>query len=135
MSEQEIFDLGSNFIRTQLATIQGASAFPRPMAGKQRMVMVDINPEALFSRGLSATDVSAALNKESVILPTGERQDRLPRISRGDEQHPSVVDQFNRLPVKSVNGSTIYMRDIAQVRDGYMVQTNIVRHNGDAARC
>jgi multidrug efflux pump subunit AcrB len=130
MSEQEVFDLGSNFIRTQLATIQGASV-PPPYGGKQRMVMVDINPDALFSRGLSATDVSAALNNESVILPTGSTKigSREYRVEMNNT--PTVVDQFNRLPIKTVKGSTIYMRDIAQVRDGYMVQTNIVRHNGE----
>ena len=129
MSEQEVFDLGSNFIRTQLATIQGASV-PPPYGGKQRMVMVDIDPQALFSRGLSATDISAALNNESVILPTGSAKigSREYRVEMNNT--PSVVEQFNGLPVKSIKGTTIYMRDIAQVRDGYMVQTNIVRHNG-----
>ncbi len=130
MSEQEVFDLGSNFIRTQLATIQGASV-PPPYGGKQRMVMVDINPDALFSRGLSATDISAALNNESIILPTGSAKigSREYRVEMNNT--PEVVGQFNALPVKTVNGSTIYMRDIAQVRDGYSVQTNIVRHNGE----
>ncbi len=129
LSEQEVYDLGTNFIRTQLATIQGASV-PPPYGGKQRMVMVDINPDALFSRGLSATDISAALNNESVILPTGSAKigSREYRVEMNNI--PSVVAQFNSLPVKSVGGSTIYMRDIAQVRDGYMVQTNMVRHNG-----
>jgi multidrug efflux pump subunit AcrB len=130
MSEQEVFDLGSNFIRTQLATIQGASV-PPPYGGKQRMVMVDINPQALFSRGLSATDISAALNTQSVILPTGSAKigSREYRVEMNNT--PEVVGQFNSLPIKTVNGSTVYMRDIAQVRDGYMVQTNIVRHNGE----
>jgi len=130
LSEQEVFDLGSNFIRTQLATIQGASV-PPPYGGKQRMVMVDINPDALFSRGLSATDISSALNNQSVILPTGSTKigSREYRVEMNNT--PDVVDQFNSLPIKSVKGSTIYMRDIAQVRDGYAVQTNIVRHNGE----
>jgi multidrug efflux pump subunit AcrB len=130
MSEQEVADLGSNFIRTQLATIQGASV-PPPYGGKQRQIMVDINTDALFSRGLSATDISAALNNESVILPTGSAKigSREYRVEMNNT--PEVVEQFNRLPIKSVKGSTIYMRDVAQVRDGYMVQTNIVRHNGE----
>ncbi len=129
MSEQEIYDLGSNFIRTQLATIQGASV-ATPYGGKQRMVMVDINPGALFSRGLSATDISAALNNESVILPAGSAKIGTKEYRVEMNNTPTIVDQFNRLPIKSVNGTTIYMRDVAQVRDGYMVQTNIVRHNG-----
>ena len=130
LSEQDIADLGSNFIRTQLATIQGASV-PPPYGGKQRQIMVDINTDALFSRGLSATDISAALNNESVILPTGSAKIG-PREYRVEMNNtPSVVEQFNGLPVKSMKGTTIYMRDIAQVRDGYAVQTNIVRHNGE----
>jgi len=130
MSEQEVFDLGTNFIRTQLATIQGASV-ASPYGGKQRAVMVDIDPQALFSRGLSATDISAALNLESIILPSGSAKigSREYRVEMNNT--PSVVEQFNRLPIKSIKGSTIYMRDIAQVRDGYQVQTNIVRHNGE----
>ncbi len=130
MSEQEIYDLGSNFIRTQLATIQGASV-PSPYGGKQRQIMVDINTDALFSRGLSATDISAALNDQSIILPTGSAKigSREYRVEMNNT--PDVVDQFNHLPIKSVKGTTIYMRDVAQVRDGYAVQTNIVRHNGE----
>ncbi len=130
MSEQEVADLGSNFIRTQLATIQGASV-PPPYGGKQRQIMVDINPQALFSRGLSATDISAALNTQSVILPTGSAKigSREYRVEMNNT--PEVVAQFNSLPIKSIKGSTIYMRDVAQVRDGYMVQTNMVRHNGE----
>ena len=129
LSEQEIQDIATNFIRTQLATIQGASV-PPPFGGKQRVVMVDINPDALFSHGLSATDISAALNKESVILPAGSAKIGAREYRVEMNNTPSVVDQFNRLPVKTVNGSTIYMRDVAQVRDGYTVQTNIVRHDG-----
>ncbi len=129
LSEQEIQDIATNFIRTQLATIQGA-AVASPYGGKQRVVMVDINPDALFSRGLSATDISAALNNQSIILPAGSAKIGTKEYRVEMNNTPSVVDQFNRLPIKSVNGTTIYMRDVAQVRDGYMVQTNIVRHNG-----
>ena len=129
LSEQEIYDLGTNFIRTQLATIQGASV-PPPYGGKQRQVMVDLNPEALYGRGLSPTDIANALNTESVILPTGSAKIGSREYRVEINNTPDVVDQFNRLPIKSVNGTTIYMRDVAQVRDGYLVQTNIVRHNG-----
>src|SRR6516225_4008482 len=129
LSEQEVFDLGSNFIRTQLATIQGASV-PPPYGGKQRQIMVDINPQQLFARGLSAGDVSTALNAQSVILPAGSAKigSREYRIEMNNT--PQIVEAFNRLPIKTVNGGTIYMSDVAQVRDGYQVQTNIVRHNG-----
>jgi multidrug efflux pump subunit AcrB len=129
MSEQEVFDLGSNFIRTQLATIQGASV-PPPYGGKQRQIMVDINPQQLYARGLSAGDISTALNSQSIILPAGSAKigSREYRIEMNNT--PQIVEAFNHFPIKTVNGSTIFMNDVAQVRDGYQVQTNIVRHNG-----
>ena len=129
LSEQEVYDLGNNFMRTQLATIQGASV-PPPSGGRQRTIMVDIDPHALFARGLSATDVSAALNTQNVILPTGSAKIGAREYRVEMNNSPTVVEAFNRLPLKSVNGSTTYMGDVAQVRDGYTVQTNIVRHNG-----
>ncbi len=129
LSEQEQYDLGSNFIRTQLATIQGASV-PPPYGGRQRTIMVDINPQALYARGLSATDVSSALNTQSVILPAGSAKigSREYRVEMNNA--PTIVDAFNQLPLKSMGGKTVYIHDVAQVRDGYTVQTNVVRHNG-----
>src|SRR5579872_916882 len=129
LSEQQIFDLGLNFIRTQLATVQGA-AVPLPYGGKFRQVMVDLNPEALYAKGLSPTDISAALGQQSLILPAGDA-----KIGDIDYQvklnnSPLILDQLNDLPVRVVNGATVYMRDVAQVRDGYAVQTSIVRTNG-----
>jgi multidrug efflux pump subunit AcrB len=129
LSEQEQYDLGSNFIRTQLATIQGASV-PPPYGGRQRTIMVDINPQALYARGLSATDVSSALNTQSVILPAGSAKigSREYRVEMNNA--PTIVEAFNQLPLKSMGGKTVYIHDVAQVRDGYTVQTNVVRHNG-----
>ena len=129
LSEQQIFDLTLNFIRTQLATVQGASV-PLPYGGKFREVMVDLNPEALYAKQLSPTDVSNALSQQSLILPAGDA-----KIGDIDYQvklnnSPVILDQLNDLPVKVVNGATVYMRDVAQVRDGYAVQTSIVRTNG-----
>ncbi len=129
LTEQEEYDLGYNFIRTQLANIQGAS-IPLPYGGRPKQVMIDINPQALFSHGLGAADVSDALNSQNLILPTGFAKIGNREYSVQLNNSPTVVDAFNRLPIKTVNGTTIYMRDIAQVRDGYAVQTNIVRHNG-----
>ncbi|PYT15781.1 MAG: RND transporter [Acidobacteria bacterium] len=129
LTEQEEYDLGYNFIRTQLANVQGAS-FPTPYGGRPKQIMVDINPQALFARGLSASDVSAALNLQSLILPTGTAKIGSREYSIQLNNSPTVVEAFNRLPVKSVNGTTIYIRDVAQVRDGYAVQTNMVRHDG-----
>ena len=129
LSEQELFDLGQNFIRTQLATIQGA-AVPLPYGGKFRAVMVDLNPEQLFAKGLSPADISTALGNQNLILPAGDI-----KIADKDYQvrlnsSPRILDAINALPVKVVNGATVYMRDVAQVHDGYNPQTSIVRTNG-----
>jgi multidrug efflux pump subunit AcrB len=129
MSEQELFDYGQNFIRTQLATIQGASV-PLPYGGKFRSVVVDLDPEQLFAKALSPADVSAALGNQNLILPAGTA-----KIGDKDYQiklnsSPRVLDEMNNLPVKVVNGATVYLRDVAQVHDGYSVQTSIVRTNG-----
>ena len=129
LSEQAIFDLGLNFIRTQLATVQGAAA-PLPYGGKFRMVMVDLNPDQLYAKGISATDVSAAISAQSIILPAGDA-----KIGNIDYQikvnsSPKILDQLNDLPIRTVNGAQVYIKDVAQVRDGFAVQTSIVRTNG-----
>jgi CzcA family heavy metal efflux pump len=129
LTEQEEYDLGYNFIRTQLANIEGAS-IPLPYGGRPKQVMIDINPQALFSHGLGANDVADALNNQNLILPTGTAKIGTREYSVQLNNSPAIVDAFNNLPVKTVNGTTVFMRDIAQVRDGYAVQTNIVRHNG-----
>jgi len=129
LSEQELYDLGQNFIRTPLATIQGA-AVPSPYGGKYREVMVDLNPELLFSRGLTPIDVSNALSNQNLILPAGNAKigdkDYLVKVNSS----PRVLAEMNNMPVKVVNGATVYLGDVAQVHDGYAVQTNIVRTNG-----
>jgi multidrug efflux pump subunit AcrB len=129
MSEQELFDMGQNFIRTQLATIRGA-AVPLPYGGKFRSVVVDLDPEQLFAKGLSPADISAALGNQNLILPAGTA-----KIGDKDYQvklnsSPRILNEMNDLPVKVVNGATVYLRDVAQVHDGYNVQTSIVRTNG-----
>ncbi len=129
LSEQELFDLGQNFIRTQLATIQGA-AVPLPFGGRYRQVMVDLNPDQLYAHQLSPADVSNALGLQNLIYPAGTA-----KIGDKDYQiklnsSPRVLNDLNYLPVRVVNGATVYMRDVAQVRDGYAVQSSIVRVNG-----
>src|SRR5229473_5023054 len=129
MSEQEIYDYGLNFIRTQMATVQGAS-LPLPYGGKPRQIMVDLDPKAMFANSLSATDVAGAINAQNLIVPAG--------VARmGDREYnvrlnssPELVAALNDLPVKQAHGATIYVRDVAQVRDGYAVQNNIVRQDG-----
>src|SRR2546428_2299887 len=129
LSEQQLFDFGNNFIRTQLATIQGA-ATPFPYGGKQRLVSVDTDPAALQSKGLSAVDIVNAVNQQNLILPTGTA--KLGTLEYAVEMNgsPRSVGELNDLPVKTVNGATIYMRDVAHIRDGFSPQTNAVLANG-----
>src|ERR1700686_864932 len=129
LSEQALFDFGNNFIRTQLATVQGA-ALPFPYGGKQRLISVDLDTTTLQSKGLSATDIVNAVNAQNLILPTGTV--KLGSLEYTVEMNgsPQTVAGLNDLPIKTVNGSTIYMRDVAHIRDGFSPQTNIVRANG-----
>src|SRR5690242_3214535 len=129
LSEQQLFDFGNNFIRTQLATVQGA-ALPYPYGGKQRDISVDIDPEALQAKGLSAVDIVNAVAAQNLILPTGTA--KLGPLEYNVELNgsPQSVAELNDLPVKTVNGTMIYVKDVGHVRDGYSPQTNIVRING-----
>jgi multidrug efflux pump subunit AcrB len=129
LSEQELFDLGQNFIRTQLATIQGA-AIPLPYGGKFRQVMVDINPDQLYAKQLSPVDISNALATQNLILPAGDAKIGAIDYQVKMNSSPRVLSEMNRLPIKIVNGAAVYLGDVAQVRDGYSVQTSIVRANG-----
>jgi multidrug efflux pump subunit AcrB len=129
LSEGQLYDLGYNFLRTQLATTQGAS-FPLPYGGKPRQIMVDLDTNAAYARGLSASDVSTALNAQNLILPTGSVKIGTREYRVELNNAPLLAEAFNDLPVKTVNGTTIYLRDVAHVRDGAAVQTNIVRHDG-----
>ncbi|HEY2012802.1 MAG TPA: efflux RND transporter permease subunit [Bryobacteraceae bacterium] len=129
LSEQQLYDYGQNFIRTQLATVQGASV-PLPYGGKSPAIMVDIDPNALYAKHLSATDISTAMNVQSPVLPAGTAKvgDREYVVQMNSS--PLTVQGLNDLPIRTVNGATVYVRDVAQVRSGYNVQTNIVRANG-----
>ena len=129
LSEQELFDLGLNFIRTQLATVQGA-ALPLPYGGKWRQVMIDLNPDELYAKHLSPLDISNALTLQNLILPAGTAKLGAIEYQVKVNSSPVTLDEMNNLPIKTVNGATVYMKDVAQVRDGYQVQTSIVRANG-----
>lgn len=129
LTEQELYDYGQNFIRTRLATVPGISV-PLPYGGKVRSVMVDLNPGALYGKGLSATDVSNALGLQNLILPTGTVKVGTREYLIQLNSSPDLVSGLNDVPIKTVNGAPVYMRDVAQVRDGYQVQTNIVRADG-----
>ncbi|HEY7304599.1 MAG TPA: efflux RND transporter permease subunit [Bryobacteraceae bacterium] len=129
LKEQEIFDLGNNFIRTPLGTVQGASV-SYPLGGKQRSVMVDLNLDELYAKQLSPIDISNALNNQNLILPAGTAKFAQTEYQIRLNSSPVVLDDLNNLPIKTVNGATVYMKDVAQVRDGFSVQNNIVRTNG-----
>jgi len=129
LSEQQLFDYGNNFIRTQLATVQGAS-MPYPYGGKQRLISVDINPAALQAKGLTPVDIVNSVNAQNLILPTGTAKLGLLEYNVEMNGSPTSVAELNDLPVKTVNGSTIYLREVAHVRDGFAPQTNVVMANG-----
>jgi len=129
LSEQQLNDLGQNFLRPQLVTVPGA-VVPFLYGGKQRQVMIDLNPGLLQSKGLAPQDVLTAVQQQNLILPSGtakmgpfEYDVRLNASMR-------TVPELNDLPVKVVGNSTIYLRDVANVRDAFAPQTNIVRQDG-----
>ena len=132
LSEAQIFDLGNSILRTGLATVQGAS-MPFPYGGLQRQVQVDLNPNALRANGLSASDVTGAIAAQNLILPSGTQK-------IGDLEYfielnasPTNISDLNDIPVTVRNGTVIYVRDVAHVRDGYPPQTNMVRRDGHRA--
>ena len=129
LSETQLYDLATNTMRLQLATVQGA-ALPLPYGGKAREIMVDLNPEALYAKGVSPADVSNAINAQSLVLPSGTAKFGEREYFVRLNSSPDVASMLNDIPIKTVNGTTIYVRDVAQVRDGYAVQTNLVRENG-----
>jgi multidrug efflux pump subunit AcrB len=129
LSEQQLFDLGLNTIRTPLVTVPGA-AIPLPYGGKQRQVAVDVKPEALQARGLSAQDIANALAAQNVLTPVGSQKIDALEYTIQLNNAPSAIEELARLPVKVVNGATIYLGDVADVHDGNAPQTNIVHVDG-----
>src|SRR5438874_2892959 len=129
LSEQQLNDIGLNFLRTQLVTVPGA-AVPYPYGGKQTQVMIDLNPALLQSKGLSATDVVNAVNLQNLVLPSGTTKIGEFEYDVDLNGAPRTVQELNDLPVKQVGNSTIYLRDVAHVREGFAPQTNVVRHDG-----
>jgi CzcA family heavy metal efflux pump len=130
LSEQELNDLGTNFLRVQLVTVPGA-AVPWPYGGKQRQIMIDLDPAQLQSKSLSPMDVVNALGNQNLILPSGTAKIGGFEYDIDMNSSPKTVNEINDLPVKVVNDSTIYIRDVAHVRDGFSPQTNIVRQDGN----
>ncbi|WP_321934439.1 MULTISPECIES: efflux RND transporter permease subunit [unclassified Paraburkholderia] len=132
LTEQELFDYGNNFLKTQLATVPGASA-PLPYGGKQRQIMVDINQRALQQHNLSPMDVVNAISAQNLILPSGTAKIGATEYSVTMNASPNSLAGLNDIPVKTTASGTIYIRDVAHVRDGYVPQTNIVRVDGQRA--
>ena len=132
LSEQQLNDLGANFIRSQLATVQGA-VLPNPYGGKQRQVQVDLDIAALQAKGLSPNDVVSAIGSQNLILPSGTVKIGAFENDVELNSSPRTIKELNDLPIKTVGTNTIYIRDVAHVRDGSPPQTNIVHVDGQRA--
>jgi multidrug efflux pump subunit AcrB len=129
LNEQQLSDIGSNSIRPALATIEGAQT-PPPFGGQQRQIMVDIDLPALQARKLTPADVVSAINAQNLIAPSGTMKIGHVEYSIETNSAPSLIEELNNLPVRSANGTIVYIRDVAHVRDGSPPQTNIVRVDG-----
>jgi multidrug efflux pump subunit AcrB len=129
LSEQDLNDLGNNFIRTQLAVVQGA-ALPYPYGGKVRQIQVDLNPQTMKSFDVSASDVNVAIGNQNLILPAGTQKIGLYEYFVKLNGSPVKANDLNNLPIKNEKGSVLYIHDVAHVRDGSPPQTNIVNVNG-----
>ena len=132
MSEQQLNDIGLNFVRTQLASVEGAS-IPYPYGGKQRQVQVDLDLQTLQAKHLSPSDVVNAISAQNVILPSGTAKLGTFEYQFESNSAPTTIKALNDLPIKQVDGAIIYIHDVAHVRDGYPPQTNIVHVNGQRA--
>jgi multidrug efflux pump subunit AcrB len=132
LDEQQLNDFGASFIRVQLATVEGAQ-IPYPYGGKQRQIQVDLNLPALQAHGLSPADVVSAFSAQNVIAPAGTLKMGEYEYSVATNSAPGLIKQLNDLPIKTVDGATLYIHDVAHVRDGSAPQTNIVRVDGQRA--
>src|SRR5438132_6031414 len=132
LTEQQLLDYAQNFIIQQLGTVQGARV-PQPWGGKQRQIMVNLDPDALYSYGLSPSDVSMAIGNQNLTIPAGTAKMGSREYNVKINSSPDLIDAFNQIPVKTVNGVPVYVKDVAHVRDGFAVQTNVVRRDGRRA--
>src|SRR5712671_2375485 len=130
LSEQQLNDLGQNFLRPQLVTVPGA-VVPFPYGGKQRQVMIDLNPALLQAKGLSPQDVLNSITNQNLVLPGGTAKVDGFEYDVRMNSSPRTVAELNDLPIKQAGSSTIYLRDVANVRDGFAPQTNVVRQDGN----
>ena len=129
LNEQQLYDFGIYRVRQQLAPVPGVT-LPTPAGGKYRQIMVDIDPDKLLSRGLTPLDIVNAVNTQNLTLPSGTAKIGDTQYTVRTNATPATIDDLNMMPVKFVNGATILLKDVAQVRDGSLVQQNIVREDG-----
>ena len=127
--EQDIFDLAVNTLRPQLVTIPGV-AIPFPYGGKQRLISVDLDTNAIQAKGMTSADVINSISNQNLVLPSGTAKLSDTEYNIGLNSSPSTIAGLNNIPIKTVNGATVFLRDVAHVRDGFSPQTNIVRQNG-----
>src|SRR6201987_3073235 len=129
LNEQQLYDFGIYRVRQQLAPVPGVP-LPTPAGGKYRQIMVDIDPDKLLSRGLTPLDIVNAVNTQNLTLPSGTAKIEDKQYTIRTNATPASIDDLNMMPVKFINGSTVFLKDVAQVRDGSLVQQNIVREDG-----
>src|ERR1700746_2495302 len=129
LNEQQLYDFGIYRVRQDLAPVPGVT-LPTPAGGKYRQIMVDIDPDKLLSRGLTPLDIVNAVNTQNLTLPSGTAKIDDKQYTVRTNATPATIDDLNMMPVKFINGSTVFLKDVAQVRDGSMVQQNIVREDG-----
>jgi multidrug efflux pump subunit AcrB len=129
LNEQQLYDFGIYRVRQELAPVPGVT-LPTPAGGKYRQIMVDIDPDKLLSRGLTPLDIVNAVNTQNLTLPSGTAKIDDKQYTVRTNATPATIDELNMMPVKFINGSTVFLRDVAQVRDGNLVQQNVVREDG-----
>ena len=129
MSEQELNDVGLNFLRTQLVTVPGA-VVPYPYGGKKREMIINFNPKLLQAKGLSPANLLDAISQQYLVLPSGTAKLSQFEYDVRVNGTPHAIEQLNNLPIKTIGNATIYLRDVATVSNGFAPQTNIVRQNG-----
>jgi multidrug efflux pump subunit AcrB len=129
ITEAQLYDYGLYRVRQAIAPVRGAT-LPLPYGGKPRQIMVDLDPQALLSKGLSPLDVSNAINAQNLTLPTGTAKIGKSEFIVDLNGSPDTVAALNDVPIKQINGAMVYIRDVAHVRDGFAVQTNVVRQDG-----
>jgi multidrug efflux pump subunit AcrB len=130
MTEQAVFDVAVNFLRPRLVTIPGV-AVPWPYGGKQRVISVDLDTSALLAKGLTPNDVVNAVNLQNLVLPSGTAKIGATEFVLATNGSPDTIAGLNNMPVLTRNGATVYLSEVAHVRDGFSPQTNIVRQNGE----